>query len=91
MMLVKNEHIKSLASHGVKVVDSDTHEQIPLTEEWYEETMKKLESDRWAKAYVFEIDINLDFIGDKFLMVLWKDGNVDSGSEAGIMKILESR
>ena len=78
------DHINSLRSHGAQIKAEDT--LIDLTAAFYE---KAVEACRNGGFTAVTYDLVLPGIEEPMMLVVWKDGHVDSGTTRRIIECLD--
>ncbi len=77
-------HIRSLADHGAILGGS-----TPLTVSFCEEALAHMQQDSAAASYNY--DMVLPSIDAEFMLVIHRDGSIDSGSSGTVTTLLRSR
>ena len=83
------QYLLNLAKHGAHLVDQETGDTVELTAFWYEEALNRLTEDKAANAYMYDLYPGFES-EERFSLLLWRDGHVDTGSEESILGILAS-
>ena len=87
MTNIEERHIQSLSSHGARIKAPDGSTQ-PLTMNFYR---KAVEDCRKGGYNAVTYELELPGVGSDFMIALWRDGHVDSGSTRRIIDCLASR